>query len=232
MAWGGNAAPHRPKQCGKTVAAARACRWTPPTRQLGSYPSRPSRFAPRDTCTARPGRGSQPASTVCSSIGANIARPAAIPCAGLSAGGIAMCWRPAFIFCLVVPMFLGPASRVPAQAGTRCGFYAGIGYHCFGTEGGTGGTASDLMRQDTRRCGYFDPGCKMRTNGDHLVPQYGPTYHAPRSGPTYRTPKSDFTYRPPEAGPGFVDPTTGPVFIAPRATPGYIAPHHPNWPND
>jgi hypothetical protein len=75
-----------------------------------------------------------------------------------------MRWHVAVIFCLMISMFVAPRGLESAQAGTRCGFYAGIGYHCFGTDGGTGGKVFHDMRQNSRRCGYFDPGCQSRTN--------------------------------------------------------------------
>ena len=55
---------------------------------------------------------------------------------------------------LIGACFFSPA----AQAG--CGYYVGYGYRCFGDKGGTGGKAFKKMDENSKKCGYFDPGCQ------------------------------------------------------------------------
>jgi hypothetical protein len=47
-----------------------------------------------------------------------------------------------------------------ATAHARCGYYVGYGYRCFGDKGGTGGKAFKKMDENTKKCGYWDPGCQ------------------------------------------------------------------------
>jgi hypothetical protein len=62
-----------------------------------------------------------------------------------------------------------------ATAEARCGYYVGYGYRCFGDKGGTGGKAFKKMDENSKKCGYFDPGCqgeirKKSSNKRNITP--------------------------------------------------------------
>lgn len=45
-------------------------------------------------------------------------------------------------------------------ARARCGYYVGYGYRCFGDKGGTSGKVFKDMDKNSKKCGYWDPGCQ------------------------------------------------------------------------
>ncbi|HEY4774804.1 MAG TPA: hypothetical protein VIH40_08290 [Xanthobacteraceae bacterium] len=112
----------------------------------------------------------------------------------------------------------------PAEAQRmRCGFYAGMGYRCFGTAGGTGGRIFRQMDYNTRRCGYFNPGCVSRARVYRApVVGYGrPIYRAPVIGYTRRV--TAWGYARPRVGAGYVRPSAG-GYVRPTVGPGYRRP--------
>lgn len=86
-----------------------------------------------------------------------------------------------FLFLPVVLL----ANFIPSISQARCGYYAGIGYHCYGDQGGTGGEVFKQMDENTKNCGYFDPGCQKvkkpteRTSNRKAPKRSG--YERPRS---------------------------------------------------
>jgi hypothetical protein len=108
-----------------------------------------------------------------------------------------------------------PLLNEPAEAqSARCGFYAGMGYRCFGTAGGTGGRVFRQMDANTRRCGYFNPGCVGRSARPFSwVPVVG-----------YARPVSPGHFGRPSIGPGYVRPNVGPGFVRPSVGPGFARP--------
>jgi hypothetical protein len=108
-----------------------------------------------------------------------------------------------------------PALSEPAEAQrARCGFYAGMGYRCFGTAGGTGGRVFRQMDYNTRGCGYFNPGCVGRSAQ--------PIYRAPVQ--PYTRPVTAYGYTRPTVGRGYVRPSIGPGYVRPTVGPGYRRP--------
>lgn len=87
-------------------------------------------------------------------------------------------------------LILGWASQVQA----RCGYYAGYGYRCFGDQGGTGGKAFQQMDENSKKCGYWNPGCQpSRTpSGNYVAPRSSGTYQSPTVGPGYVRPGSGY----------------------------------------
>jgi len=90
---------------------------------------------------------------------------------------------------IIVSIFLLPIfTSSTAQA--RCGYYAGYGYRCFGDKGGTNGKVFKQMDQNSKKCGYWNPGCQKSN----------------RPTGNYQAPKSDNSYKSPTIGPGYVRP--------------------------
>lgn len=88
-----------------------------------------------------------------------------------------------------------------ARAETVCGYYAGFGYHCFGDQGDKSGKALKQVESNTRKCGYFDPGClaDQRQKSGYAAPKAGPGYQPPKVGPGYQPPTVGPGYQPPRA---------------------------------
>lgn len=105
---------------------------------------------------------------------------------------------------LIVTVLMMPLVGAPANGGTRCGIYAGV-YRCYGTSGGTGGRIFRKMEYNSRRCGYFNPGCYPAARRTY--------YHAPRR--SYRWPIYGGYLRP-HVGSGFVRPRVGAGYVRPR----------------
>lgn len=79
-----------------------------------------------------------------------------------------------------------------SQAQARCGYYAGYGYRCFGDQGGTGGKAFKEMDANSKKCGYWNPGCQKSNarTGNYTPPQSSNHYKSPTVGPGYVAPGS------------------------------------------
>ncbi len=103
-------------------------------------------------------------------------------------------------------IFISSINIRPLHA--RCGYYAGYGYRCFGDEGGTGGKAFKQMDENTKNCGYWDPGCtKSNSNKEkNAAPQGDKKYTPPQSDQGYTPPQSDGGYKSPSVGPGYQPP--------------------------
>lgn len=94
------------------------------------------------------------------------------------------------IIVFIFVIFLGCLLSSLSEA--KCGYYAGYGYRCFGDEGGTGGKVFKQMDENTKKCGYWDPGCQK----------------SGKSTGNYKAPKSDKKYKSPTVGPGYKKPST------------------------
>ena len=108
-------------------------------------------------------------------------------------------------------MLLALALTMSASAHAECRFYAGMGYRCFGDQGGTGGQVFKQMDRNTAECGLFDPGCKGKANGKTAPSgnNSSSTSARPPANPTSR-------YTPPPVGPKYLPPQQGPGYVRPQ----------------
>lgn len=100
---------------------------------------------------------------------------------------------------------------ISSDAAARCGYYAGYGYRCFGDEGGTGGKVFEQMDENTKKCGYWDPGCTKQSQESEGQPEpvTNENNEETRSNSdTWQRPQSDGGYRSPQIGPGYQAPGT------------------------
>lgn len=72
------------------------------------------------------------------------------------------------LFLFISIVFFISLFSVHAQA--RCAYYVGYGYRCFGDEGGTGGKVFKDMDANTKKCGYWDPGCQKSGQKNNTQP--------------------------------------------------------------
>ena len=113
---------------------------------------------------------------------------------------------------IIVPLMLLPLALIMASsAHAECRFYAGMGYRCFGDQGGTGGEAFKQMDRNTADCGFFDPGCKGKANGRTASSSSNSSSTSARS-PAAATSR----YTPPPVGPKYVAPHQGPGYVRPQ----------------
>lgn len=115
--------------------------------------------------------------------------------------------KTAFSVVMRAVVVIGVFGSPLVEAGTRCGYYAGYGYRCFGDQGGTGGKVFKEMDDNTKKCGYSDPGCQRRQAKQKPTPESEQGHDAnqatPPSNAGWQAPKSDGDYKPPVVGPGY-----------------------------
>lgn len=111
------------------------------------------------------------------------------------------------------------------EAAARCAYYAGYGYRCFGEEGGTGGKAFEEMDENTKKCGYFNPGCLKRPEDKKQALESNEhDAEPPRSDQAWTPPQSDEARTPPQSDGGWSPPKSDGDYRRPEVGPGYQAP--------